>query len=331
LVGTNWVAQIVYWPSWGGPSKPLGALMPFRLPTTAFPGTWNPGAAGIRTFSGFPIGSTVVLQVRVWDSTVFGSWDEAALVLANGGGHGVGTAAGTSSVFTYLVGDPDLPSTLVMSNFRGFQLTALPSCPMCPPPCYSTVNLDLVAERTGSELVLDLWTRLLAAARLPDDSQSIGSLSPSSPVGALLSNESPPPLAMTNNLGVLSGSLERAVWKLTPNRWRFDPVPLSLGIAMPYRPGDGRTPPSCGRIPGTFSFTLAAPAARPVLRFNELSSALLEVETLGVPGSTYRLYRSDDLVAWRFHSTITVDGDGQPSSKPRESRMVRSAFWRIAP
>lgn len=124
LTGTSFVAQLVYGSS-ATPSTVLGANMAFRAATTTFPGTWNPGAEGIRTLTGFDAGATVNMQVRVWDSAVFSSWDQAAAALA-AGSNAVATQAGASSVFTYTVGSASDPSSQLINNFRGFQLTAIP-------------------------------------------------------------------------------------------------------------------------------------------------------------------------------------------------------------
>ena len=130
LSGTSFVAQIVYGANGSTPSTVLGANMPFRIPTSNFIGSWNPGAEGIRTLNGFDTGATVAMQVRVWDSAVFSSWDAASAALAAGGHLGAApTEAGASSVFTYTVGAASDPSSQNLVNFRGFQLTAIPVVP----------------------------------------------------------------------------------------------------------------------------------------------------------------------------------------------------------
>lgn len=128
LSGTSFVAQLVYGANGSTPATVLGANMPFRASTSSFVGTWNPGAEGIRTLSGFDTGATVAMQVRVWDSAVFSSWDAASAALA-ARGHTVETQAGASSVFTYTVGAASDPSSQNIVNFRGFQLTAIPVVP----------------------------------------------------------------------------------------------------------------------------------------------------------------------------------------------------------
>ncbi len=129
LSGTSFVAQIVYGANGSTPATVLGANMPFRASTSSFVGTWNPGAEGIRTLTGFDTGATVAMRVRVWDSNVFSSWDAASAALTAGGHLGAATEAGVSSVFTYTVGAASDPSSQSIVNFRGFQLTAIPTVP----------------------------------------------------------------------------------------------------------------------------------------------------------------------------------------------------------
>jgi len=133
LSGTSFVAQLVYGANGSTPATVLGANMPFRASTSSFVGTWNPGAEGIRTLIGFPANSQVptqvAMQVRVWDSAVFSSWDAASAALTAGGHLGAETQAGVSSVFTYTVGAASDPSSQNIVNFRGFQLTAIPTVP----------------------------------------------------------------------------------------------------------------------------------------------------------------------------------------------------------
>jgi len=125
LTGTSFVAQVVYGANGSTPATVLGDNMPFRVATTTSPGTWNPGTAGIRTLTGFDTGAVVAMQVRVWDSAVFSSWDAASAALT-AGSNATATEAGASAVFTYTVGSASDPSSQAIVNFRGFQLTAIP-------------------------------------------------------------------------------------------------------------------------------------------------------------------------------------------------------------
>jgi hypothetical protein len=127
LVGTNFVAQIVYGASAASLTTVLGDVAPFRVVTTTSPGTWNPlGGTGVRTLTGFNTGDIVSMQVRVWDSTTFSSWSAASAALSAGFvlAPTSATQAGASSVFIYTVGSASDPSSLNIVNFTGFTLTA---------------------------------------------------------------------------------------------------------------------------------------------------------------------------------------------------------------
>jgi hypothetical protein len=115
LVGTNWVAQLYY----GAPGSPESSLIPvnhepahFRAPPTTNPGTW---AGGTRTLVGFPENSSVVLQVKVWDSALFPTYETASA--ADG-------ITGKSIIFDYWICGPGNCSVAgdLMANFRGFTL-----------------------------------------------------------------------------------------------------------------------------------------------------------------------------------------------------------------
>jgi hypothetical protein len=138
VVGNNFVAQIVYGPDSGSLTNKLGDPMPFRVSTTVFPGTWNPGAASVRTLNGFLPGQVVSMQVWVWDSASFselgiaqeayrrfretGDWSWGC----RDGGH-----LGVSAVFTQVVGTSEDPSSQQLSNFRGFRVE--PTVEIYPP------------------------------------------------------------------------------------------------------------------------------------------------------------------------------------------------------
>jgi hypothetical protein len=145
LVGTNFVAEIVYGASAGSLTAVLGAVAPFRVSTTASPGTWNPlGGTGVRTLTGFNTGDAVSMQVHVWDSTVFSSWSAAVAALAEGGGP-ISTQAGASAVFTYTVGSASDPSSLNIVNFTGFSLTAISQAAVPEPPAITLCALGVAA------------------------------------------------------------------------------------------------------------------------------------------------------------------------------------------
>jgi hypothetical protein len=122
LIGTNYSAQLYYGDQTEDPSSldPVAyAPAPFRPADHAQPGTW---AGGNRTLWGFAPGQTVTLQVRVWDSTVAGSYEAAAALGFLGTQHGI------SEPFSFRippVGPP--PSAWYIENFRGFTLVPEPS------------------------------------------------------------------------------------------------------------------------------------------------------------------------------------------------------------
>jgi hypothetical protein len=121
LVGTNYFAQLYYGALGTNQSSLTPVMYPparFRPPGHSLPGTW---AGGIRTLTGFFTGDLVTLQVRVWDGTVAGTYEEAAAL------NFAGTQYGVSQPFPYLVpqigGDPDS----YIEHFRGFTLVPEPS------------------------------------------------------------------------------------------------------------------------------------------------------------------------------------------------------------
>jgi len=111
-----YVAQL-YFGAAGSPESALTAVSApaanFRVATTANPGTWS---GGTRTLTGFDVGATVALQVRVWNTTD-GS-DYATAFAKNNG-----LFTGKSSIFSYTVpaaGSP--PAAYAMGNFAGFSV-----------------------------------------------------------------------------------------------------------------------------------------------------------------------------------------------------------------
>ncbi len=127
LVGTTFVARIFYGASEGALNQSF-APAPFRDSTTAYPGTWNPGAAGgpgsIATLSGFAPGATVTLKVAVWDTAVFATWELAEAAL-KAGKNTVPTQVGLSAAFTYSIPTDPLAIPGGMEKFAGLKLTAL--------------------------------------------------------------------------------------------------------------------------------------------------------------------------------------------------------------
>jgi len=117
LTGTSFVAQVWYGASASTINKSF-APSPFRISTTTFPGSWNPAAAGgpgsIGTLDGFAPGSTVTLQVAVWDSSIAGVGAAQALAKAPG--------TGLSETFTYAIPTDPLAIPGGMENLKSFNL-----------------------------------------------------------------------------------------------------------------------------------------------------------------------------------------------------------------
>ncbi|MCX6871495.1 MAG: PEP-CTERM sorting domain-containing protein, partial [Verrucomicrobia bacterium] len=92
----------------------------FRASTTTYPGSWNPAAAGgpgaLGTLTGFAGGSTVTLQVRVWDSSVAGVGAAQALTKTAG--------TGLSETFTYAIPADPLAIPGGMGGLKSFNLAA---------------------------------------------------------------------------------------------------------------------------------------------------------------------------------------------------------------
>jgi hypothetical protein len=117
LTGTSFVAQVWYGASASTINQSF-APSPFRVSTTSSPGSWNPAAAGgpgaIGTLTGFAPGSTVTLQVAVWDSSIAGVGAAQALAKAPG--------TGLSETFTYAIPTDPLAIPGGMENLKSFNL-----------------------------------------------------------------------------------------------------------------------------------------------------------------------------------------------------------------
>jgi hypothetical protein len=129
ITGTSFVAQVWYGASAGALTKNF-APSPFRVATTSSPGTWNPAGVGgpgnaIQTLDGFAAGSTVTLQVAVWDSAVAGAGAASALAKAAG--------TGLSETFTYTIPTDPLAIPGGMGNMKTFALVA-GGAPVIPEP-----------------------------------------------------------------------------------------------------------------------------------------------------------------------------------------------------
>ena len=108
----SYVAQLYY----GANAGSLQALT--TTPARFRPGTSGPGMwlGGTRTLTGFAPGTTLTLEVRMWDMRTGVTYDVAAY-------------RGQSGTFTYTIPlDPlSPPSAYFMENFRGFALVPEPA------------------------------------------------------------------------------------------------------------------------------------------------------------------------------------------------------------
>src|SRR5688572_30200715 len=75
LVGTNYVAQLYMGASPDNLFPTTAAPARFRAPGSSQPGTWTPKAINL---TGVGPGAIIYLQVRVWDTSVAATYDEAA-------------------------------------------------------------------------------------------------------------------------------------------------------------------------------------------------------------------------------------------------------------
>ncbi len=125
LTDTKFVAQVWYGASASTLTSSF-APSPFRASTTTYPGSWNPAATGgpgtIATLTGFAPGSTVTLQVAVWDSFMF---------TGNGAVQALTRAAGTglSETFTYAIPADPLAIPGGMEGLKSFNVTSSAGLP----------------------------------------------------------------------------------------------------------------------------------------------------------------------------------------------------------
>jgi hypothetical protein len=120
VVGTNFLAQLYYGASASSLNPVLAPPRSFRdvPPTDPLAGTWF---RATRTLTGFSAGQTVILEVRVWDGTVGGSYEDAAAL------NFLGTQHGTSEAFTYVIPPVGGDRFSFMENLRSFTLVPEPS------------------------------------------------------------------------------------------------------------------------------------------------------------------------------------------------------------
>jgi len=118
LTGTNFQARLVFG-SDPASLQPATYTTParFRAVTTgnSLAGTWS---GDTRTLPGYAPGSTVMLQVQVWDSTGGRTWDEVH------NANGAAGAFGQSAVFSYTVPPAGTlnPQPYYLDNLRSFSI-----------------------------------------------------------------------------------------------------------------------------------------------------------------------------------------------------------------
>ena len=120
LVGTNYVAELWY----GSDANSLAAIAPpvapFRdvMPDSVVAGVWS---GDTRTLQGFGSGDVLTLQVKVWDLSLFSTYNQAS--------SSPGAIFGASEAFSYrvpLAGEEN-PIAYTMINMRAFSLVPEPS------------------------------------------------------------------------------------------------------------------------------------------------------------------------------------------------------------
>jgi len=117
LAGANFVANLWYGTSAGSLAPITDAASPFRTGTGA--GYWNAGTDSTRVLPGILAGSTVFLQVRVWDSAMGATY---ALAKAAGG------AWGDSNTFSVVAGGGSPPTApTALGGMTAFALVPEPS------------------------------------------------------------------------------------------------------------------------------------------------------------------------------------------------------------
>ena len=125
LTGTTWVAGLWHLPGADrgaqiGTATQVGRTFAFRSDPTSLKGYWV-APAGVSPIFAFPdvaVGGAATLQVRVWDSAKFNSYDAAV----------AGGEYGTSVPFNYTVpAAGSTPDKYYMDNLRAFGVVPEPS------------------------------------------------------------------------------------------------------------------------------------------------------------------------------------------------------------
>jgi hypothetical protein len=149
LAGTNYVAQLYIGPGPDNLMPTTGSPARFRAVGAPLPGTWQPKTVHIL---GWPPGP-IYMQVRVWDTTVAQTYEQAA---ASPGGQ-----FGRSEAFIYNP-CPGLPGILPpdcekMLNFRGFTLMTNPSVVLKAQPVVAG-SLEISWPVEATEFALEVTT-----------------------------------------------------------------------------------------------------------------------------------------------------------------------------
>lgn len=117
LSGANFVAQLYYGASAGSLVPITDAASPFRTGTGA--GYWNAGTDSTRVLPGISPGSTVFLQVRVWNTSIAATYDAVRLT---------GSNYGDSNTFPAVAGGGSPPTApAALGGLQQFALVPEPS------------------------------------------------------------------------------------------------------------------------------------------------------------------------------------------------------------
>ena len=272
LVGTNYVAQILYGPDSQSVTNELGAVMPFRPRTTTSPGTWNPlVGTGIRTVPGFPSGTTVWMKVRVWDRSNYPTWRE--VVASSDPVPVCGSIYGESSAFPVTLGFLDQPSSGTIVNFPGLQLASTPA-----PVCSIGSRVFEVAENAPATFVS------LESTYFYSSNEYIGT-------------------------GIFP---DHRVGFLTPTNggWRLEGKLNAIGlVATVYRYGFIQNPPSTQEYVGFLYFRVTPSPRRPFLDVARTNSRPA-LTMRGLPPRRYGIEGSTNLTGWTRLGELSLGEDG---------------------
>ena len=277
LVGTNYVAQILYGPNSQSVTNELGGVMPFRVPTTASPGTWNPGSTAVRTLSGYTPGQLLFMKVYVWDSTIFPSWRDLPAVPENASPT-VSTMIGISSAFSHTVGDPNDPGSLSINGFPGLSLVSVIASFPSPPPMILTLP-------EGGTLAIDPALEVYIIVGYRDY-----------PIIATISNQ-----GRQYRINSVPGTFGAAAFG-----YRSLPA-LCIDPLFYGQPADGHctSPPRSQRV----EFVVTPSPRRPFLDF-ALTNSRPSLTLRGLPPRSYRIEGSTNLAGWTRLGELSMGEDG---------------------